>query len=225
MLPYPHGAGSHAEFVVGPARAFVPKPASVDHVQGAAIPLAALTAWQCLVDVADVSAGDRVLIHAAAGGVGHLAVQIAKALGAYVIGTASAPKHDLLRELGADELIDYRNADFATEVQDVDVVLDTLGGDTQLRSLETLRSGGILVSTVPFPVEGRDEAAERLGVRAASMIVEADQDGMRAIAELVEDGQLRAVIAETFPLAEAARAHEAGETNRTTGKLVLTMGA
>lgn len=223
MLPYPLGAGSHAEYVVGPARAFVPKPASVDHVQGAAIPLAALTAWQCLVDVADISAGDRVLIHAAAGGVGHLAVQIAKALGAYVIGTASSPKHDLLRELGADELIDYRTADFAAEAKDVDVVLDTLGGDTQLRSLETLRPGGILVSTVPFPVEGRDEAAQRLGVRAASMIVEADQAGMRAIAELVEDGQLRAVIADTFPLAEAARAHEAGETNRTTGKLVLTM--
>ncbi|WP_019159605.1 NADP-dependent oxidoreductase [Brevibacterium senegalense] len=224
MLPYPYGAGSHAEFVTGPARAFVAKPESIDHIQGGAIPLAALTAWQCLVDIADVSAGDRVLIHGAAGGVGHLAIQIAKALGAHVIGTASEPKHDLLRELGADETIDYRTVDFAQEAADIDVVLDTIGGDTQLRSLDTLVPGGVLVSTVPIPVEGRDEKAEELGVRAVSMLVEADQAGMQAIAELVEEGTLRAVIADTFPLAQAARAHEAGETNRTTGKLVLTVG-
>ena len=224
MLPYPYGAGSHAEYVTGPSRAFVAKPESIDHIQGGAIPLAALTAWQCLVDIADVAAGDRVLIHGAAGGVGHLAIQIAKALGAHVIGTASEPKHDLLRELGADETIDYRTVDFAQEAADIDVVLDTIGGDTQLRSLDTLVPGGVLVSTVPIPVEGRDEKAEELGVRAVSMLVEADQAGMRAIAELVEDGKLRAVIADTFPLAEAAKAHEAGETNRTTGKLVLTVG-
>ena len=224
MLPYPYGAGSHAEYVTGPSRAFVAKPESIDHIQGGAIPLAALTAWQCLVDIADVAAGDRVLIHGAAGGVGHLAIQIAKALGAHVIGTASEPKHDLLRELGADETIDYRTVDFAQEAADIDVVLDTIGGDTQLRSLDTLVPGGVLVSTVPIPVEGRDEKAEELGVRAVSMLVEADQAGMRAIAELVEDGKLRAVIADTFPLAQADRAHEAGETNRTTGKLVLMMG-
>ena len=224
MLPYPYGARSHAEYVTGPSRAFVAKPESIDHIQGGAIPLAALTAWQCLVDIADVAAGDRVLIHGAAGGVGHLAIQIAKALGAHVIGTASEPKHDLLRELGADETIDYRTVDFAQEAADIDVVLDTIGGDTQLRSLDTLVPGGVLVSTVPIPVEGRDEKAEELGVRAVSMLVEADQAGMRAIAELVEDGKLRAVIADTFPLAEAAKAHEAGETNRTTGKLVLTVG-
>ena len=224
MLPYPYGAGSHAEYVTGPYRAFVAKPESIDHIQGGAIPLAALTAWQCLVDIADVAAGDRVLIHGAAGGVGHLAIQIAKALGAHVIGTASEPKHDLLRELGADETIDYRTVDFAQEAADIDVVLDTIGGDTQLRSLDTLVPGGVLVSTVPIPVEGRDEKAEELGVRAVSMLVEADQAGMRAIAELVEDGKLRAVIADTFPLADAAKAHEAGETNRTTGKLVLTVG-
>ena len=224
MLPYPYGAGSHAEYVTGPSRAFVAKPESIDHIQGGAIPLAALTAWQCLVDIADVAAGDRVLIHGAAGGVGHLAIQIAKALGAHVIGTASEPKHDLLRELGADETIDYRTVDFAQEAADIDVVLDTIGGDTQLRSLDTLVPGGVLVSTVPIHVEGRDEKAEELGVRAVSMLVEADQAGMRAIAELVEDGKLRAVIADTFPLAEAAKAHEAGETNRTTGKLVLTVG-
>ncbi|WP_051297607.1 NADP-dependent oxidoreductase [Brevibacterium album] len=221
MLPYPEGAGAHAEYAVGPARAFAHKPASVDHVQAGALPLAALTAWQSLVDTAGLRAGDRVLVHAAAGGVGHLAVQIAKARGAYVIGTASAPKHAFVRELGADEVIDYRETDFAEAVRDADVVLDTIGGDYQLRSLRTLRHGGVLVSTVPVAAEGLHGEAERLGVRAALILVEDDHAGMRAIADLVEAGQLRARIAGTFPLADAARAHEAGETDRTAGKLVL----
>ncbi len=225
MLPYPHGVGSHAEYVLGPTRAFVPKPAAVDHVQAGAIPLAALTAWQSLVDTAQLGPGDRVLIHAAAGGVGHLAVQIAKARGAYVIGTASTAKHGFLADLGADEVIDYREQDFASAVQDVDVVLDTIGGEYQLRSLRTLKPGGIMVSTVPVAAEGLREEAGRLGVRAQLILVEADHGGMQAVAELVESGLLRAAIAGTYPLSEAARAHEAGETNRTTGKLVLTMGS
>ncbi|MCI2423279.1 NADP-dependent oxidoreductase [Saccharopolyspora sp. K220] len=223
MLPYPHGAGSHAEYVTGPARAFVPKPSNVDHVQAGAIPLAALTAWQALVDTARLQAGQRVLIHAAAGGVGHLAVQIAKARGAYVIGTASAGKHEFLRGLGADELIDYREVDFATAVSDVDVVLDTIAGDYRSRSLRTLRRGGVLVSILPYGREETAAEADRLGVRAELLIVEADQAGMRAIRELVEAGLLRAEIAGVFPLAEAAKAHALGETGRTTGKLVLAV--
>ena len=139
MLPYPHGVGSHAEYVTAPTRAFARKPENVDHVQAAALPLAALTAWQALNDTARLEAGQRVLIHAAAGGVGHLAVQIARARGAYVIGTASAKNHDLVRGLGADEMIDYQATDFATAVSDVDVVLDTVGGDYPARSLRTLR--------------------------------------------------------------------------------------
>ena len=223
MLPYPYGAGSHAQFVAGPARAFVHKPASISHVQAGAIPLVALTAWQALVDTAGLAAGDRVLVHAAAGGVGHVAVQIAKARGAYVISTASGPKHEFVRSLGADEVIDYRQVDFAEAVNGVDVVLDTIGGDYQLRSLHTLRPGGTMVSTVPVAAEGLPALAEELGVRTALILVEADHAGMRAVCDLMESGQLRATVAETFPLAEAARAHEAGETNRTTGKLVLTM--
>ncbi|MGW1676627.1 NADP-dependent oxidoreductase [Saccharopolyspora sp. NPDC002376] len=223
MLPYPHGAGSHAEYVTGPARAFVPKPSEVDHVQAGAIPLVALTAWQALVDTAHLQAGQRVLIHAAAGGVGHAAVQIAKARGAHVIGTASAGKHEFLRGLGADELIDYRETDFADVVSDVDVVLDTIGGDYRSRSLRTLRRGGVLVSILPYGQEQLVAEAGELGVRAEVMLVEADQAGMRAIADLVESGQLRAEIAATFPLADAAKAHELGETGRTTGKLVLTV--
>lgn len=223
MLPYPYGAGSHAEFAVGPARAFVHKPATISHLQAGAIPLVGLTAWQSLVDTADIGAGDRVLIHAAAGGVGHAAVQIAKARGAYVIATASAPKHEFVRGLGADEVIDYRQVDFAEAVSRVDVVLDTIGGDYQLRSLGCLRAGGTLVSTVPVAADGLHQQAERLGVRAELILVEADQAGMRGISDLMDAGLLRATIAETFPLAQAAGAHEAGETNRTVGKLVLTM--
>ncbi|MFF2509050.1 NADP-dependent oxidoreductase [Streptomyces sp. NPDC058067] len=223
MLPYPHGAGSHAEYVTAPARAFAHKPSQVDHVQAGAVPLAALTAWQALVDTAQVRPGQRVLIHAAAGGVGHLAVQIAKARGAYVIGTASAAKHDFLRGLGADELIDYRTTDFAEAVGDLDVVLDTIGGDYRGRSLRTLRPGGVLVSILPTGTSELAEEAERLGVRGVEMAVESDHAAMNAIAGLIATGELRATIAGAFPLAEAAKAHELGETGRTTGKLVLVV--
>ncbi|MDG4861997.1 NADP-dependent oxidoreductase, partial [Streptomyces sp. T-3] len=129
MPRFPELAGGYAEFVTAPARRFVPKPATVGHIEAAALPLAALTAWQALIDTAGLRAGQRVLIHAAAGGVGHLAVQIAKAQGAYVIGTASASNHAFLRELGADEVVDYSSVDFASVVREVDVVLDGVGGD------------------------------------------------------------------------------------------------
>ena len=223
MLSYPWGHGSHAEYVAAPARAFVHKPAGVDHVQAGALPLVALTAWQALVENADVQPGQRVLVHAAAGGVGHVAVQIAKARGAHVIGTASAGKHDFLRELGVDEAIDYRETDFAEAVKDVDVVLDTLGGETGLKSLRVLRPGGVVVSIVPIGKDDFYEEAERLGVRAVRMLVDADRADMEAIAELVEAGKLRATIAGAFPLAEAAEAHRLGGTGRTAGKLVLTV--
>ncbi|MFD0546991.1 NADP-dependent oxidoreductase [Streptomyces mexicanus] len=223
MLPYPFGHGSHAEYVTVPARALVPKPAGIDHTQAGALPLVSLTAWQALVEQAGLRTGQRVLIHAAAGGVGHVAVQIAKARGAYVIGTASAGKHDFLRGIGVDEPVDYRTTDVTEAVRDVDVVLDTLGGDTSVRSLRVLRPGGVVVSIVPVGSGEFFEEADRLGVRAVRMLVDADHYGMRAVAELVEAGQLRATIAGTFPLAEAAKAHELGETGRTTGKLVLLM--
>ncbi|MFB7632577.1 NADP-dependent oxidoreductase [Streptomyces sp. NPDC056149] len=222
MLPYPHGAGSHAEYVTGPARAFVPKPAALSHVEAGALPLAALTAWQALVDNAQLEPGQRVLVHAAAGGVGHLAVQLAKARGAYVIGTASAAKHDFVRGLGADEVIDYRTVDFTEAVTDVDVVLDTLGGETSLRSLKVLRPGGMLLSIVPGDAAEVTARARELDVRSRMMIVEHDQTGMAAVAALVESGQLRAHVSGTYPLDEAAKAHAEGETGRVTGKLVLT---
>ncbi|MCX5528118.1 NADP-dependent oxidoreductase [Streptomyces bobili] len=223
MLPYPHGHGSHAEYVVAPVRALWHKPASIDHVQAAALPLVSLTALQALDEVADLQPGQRVLIHAAAGGVGHVAVQIAKERGAYVIGTASAAKHDFLRELGADEVIDYRESDFAEAVKDIDVVLDTIGGSTSTGSLRVLRPGGVVVSILPVGSRKFFDEAEALGVRAVRMLVDTDRAGLRRIAELVEAGSLRATIAGTFPLADAAEAHRLGDTGRTTGKLVLTV--
>ncbi|MFF6911014.1 zinc-binding dehydrogenase [Streptomyces sp. NPDC012466] len=221
MLPYPYGHGSHAEYVIAPVRALVRKPAGVDHTQAGALPLVSLTAWQALTEHADLRPGQRLLIHAAAGGVGHVAVQIAKARGAYVIGTASAGKHDFLREIGVDETVDYRETDVTEAVKDVDVVLDTIGGDTSLRSLRVLRPGGVLVSILPGGSDDLYEEAERLGVRALRMLVDADRSGMEAVAGLVEAGKLRATIAGTFPLADAAEAHTLGDTGRTTGKLVL----
>jgi NADPH:quinone reductase-like Zn-dependent oxidoreductase len=223
MLSYPYGHGSHAEYVTAPARVFAHRPASLDHVQAGALPLVSLTAWQALVEYADLQRGQRVLVHAAAGGVGHVAVQIAKARGAYVIGTASAGKHDFLRGIGVDEAIDYRETDFAEAVKDMDVVLDTIGGGTSTRSLRVLRPGGIVVSILPVGSDDFHQEAERLGVRSLRMLVDASHSGMKAIAALAEAGKLRATIAGTFPLADAAEAHALGDTGRTTGKLVLTL--
>ncbi|WP_169541696.1 NADP-dependent oxidoreductase [Nocardiopsis halophila] len=223
MLPYAYGAGSHAEYAVGPARAFAPKPSSLDHVHAAAVPLAALTAWQALVDTADLKAGQKVLVHAAAGGVGHFAVQIAKARGAYVVGTASAPKHDFVKSLGADEVIDYREQDFAEAVSGADVVLDTVGADTAPRSLEVLRPGGIVVSILPTGTDRLASEARERGVRGTEMVVEHDQAGMRAIGALADSGALRPEIAGVFPLEKAADAHREGDTGRVQGKLVLSV--
>ncbi|MFF4882000.1 NADP-dependent oxidoreductase [Streptomyces nigra] len=223
MLPYPYGHGSHAEYVIAPVRALTHKPSVIDHTQAGALPLVSLTAWQALVEHAELRPGQRVLIHAAAGGVGHAAVQIAKARGAYVIGTASAGKHGFLREIGADEVIDYRETDFAEAVKDVDVVLDTLGGETAVRSLRVLRPGGVVVSIIPVGSDEFPQEAERLGVRAVRMLVDADRADLRSLVELIEQGRLRASIERTFPLSAAAEAHALGEKGRTTGKLVLTV--
>ncbi|MEV0092368.1 NADP-dependent oxidoreductase [Streptomyces sp. NPDC050738] len=222
MPRFPHPAGAYAEFVTAPARHFARRPATLDAIHAAALPLAGLTAWQALVDTADVQPGQRVLIHAAAGGVGHLAVQIAKARGAYVIGTASAAKHAFLRDLGADELIDYNTVDFAEVLRGaglgVDVVLDTVGGDYWARSLSALRPDGRLISVIPpddtFPADPR----------AGFVLVEPDRAGLLELTALVEGGQLRVVVDTTFPLEQAAKAHALGESVRTTGKLVLSVG-
>jgi NADPH:quinone reductase-like Zn-dependent oxidoreductase len=223
MPRFPEQAGAYAEYVAAPSRHFARKPDGLDHVHAAALPLVGLTAWQALAEVARVQPGQRVLIHAAAGGVGHVAVQIAKALGAHVIGTASASKHDLLRSLGADEMIDYRSTDFAAELRDLDVVLDPIGGEVALRSLPLLRRGGVHV-WLPGVIDPAVTArARELGVRTGYTLVEPDRGGLLALSELVEAGKLRVEIADVLPLADAAEAHRRGETNRTTGKLVLAV--
>jgi NADPH:quinone reductase-like Zn-dependent oxidoreductase len=219
MLPFPHGHGAHAEYVVAPTRVFVPKPDNLGHVQAAAIPLAGLTAWQALVDTAGIGEGSRVLINGAAGGVGHLAVQVARARGAYVIALASAANAAFVRSLGADEVIDYAT-DFTDVVGDLDVVLEVIGGDYPARALHVLKYGGILVSIQPSSVPPvAREAAER-GIRVAGLFVEADRLAMRALADLAAAGELVPTIAATFPLAQAATAQsvKAGP-----GKVVLTL--
>ncbi|WP_194892188.1 NADP-dependent oxidoreductase [Catenulispora pinisilvae] len=221
---FPRAAGGYGEYVTAPARQFARKPAAASHEQAAAVPLAALTAWQALVDTADVRPGQRVLVHAAAGGVGHFAVQFAKHLGAHVIATASSARHEWLRELGADEAVDYRAVRFEDVVGDVDVVIDLVGDahdKTSLRSLEVLRPGGLLVA-IPAGVspELAEAAAER-GVRVTPFLVEPDGPALHKIAELIDAGQVVVEVAAVFPLEQVAQAHIQGEGGRTRGKLVL----
>jgi NADPH:quinone reductase-like Zn-dependent oxidoreductase len=222
MPKFPVLPGGYAEYVVAPSRQFVRKPAALSFEQAAGLPLAALTAWQGLVDTGRLSAGQRVLVHAAAGGVGHLAVQIAKSLGAHVIGTASAPKHDFVRSLGADEVIDYRSVDFVDVLreQPVDVVFDPIAGDTSLRSVQVLKDGGILVSILSVEDDAAAEAKRR-GIHAEFTLVEPDRLALTAITDLVEQGRLRVEVDSVFPLAEAADAHRRGETNQASGKIIL----
>lgn len=219
MPRYPHVAGAYAEYVTAPSRHFARKPVELSHEEAGALPLAGLTAWQALVDTADLQAGQRVLVNGAAGGVGHLATQIAKARGAHVVGTARAVKHDFLRAHGVDEPVDYTAVDVSSAVKDVDVVLDAVGDGFEL--LPTLRPGGILIPV--HPAQRTDLAAARLGVRSMVVCTEPDHSGLEALAALVGAGKLRVQVERTFPLAEAARAHRALETGRTVGKIVLTV--
>jgi NADPH:quinone reductase-like Zn-dependent oxidoreductase len=222
MPHFPRQAGAYAEYVVAPARQFVAAPPGLDHVHAAALPLAGLTAWQALVDTAGVCAGQRVLVHAAAGGVGHLAVQIAKALGAEVLATASAGKHDFVRGLGADEVIDYRAVDFVRAAGPVDVVVDPVGGEYGERSLDALRPGGVLVSLLPAEDRWVPVAAAR-GLRAGFMLVEPDRAALAAVTALVAEGRVRPHVAHVLPLEQAAEAHRLGEAGGLTGKIVLAV--
>ena len=168
-----------------------------------------------------LKAGDRVLVHAAAGGVGHVAVQIAKAGGAYVIATASAGKHAFVRSLGADEVIDYQAGDFSEAVRDVDIVLEAVGGDYGERSLRTLRPGGMLVTIVDRLNEDLARKAKEAGRRFAGVAVEPDREGLAELARLIEAGRLSVHVERTFKLEDAARAHRFLDT-RPKGKIVLT---
>ena len=221
MPMFPREVRGYSQYVAAPSRQLVRKPARLSHAEAAGLAMAGLTAWQGLVDTAGLDKDHRVLIHAAGGGVGHLAVQIAKARGAYVVATASAAKHDYVLGLGADEVIDYRTTAFEDVAHDIDIVLDLIGKDYPERSFKTMVPGGILVSGVDRTRKEMWVKAEQAGLRFAGIIVEPDQVGLDHLVALVEAGQLRIDIERTFPLEEAAAAHRLLEEGHVTGKVIL----
>jgi len=214
--------GANAEYVVAFASEVAAKPPSLDHLHAAALPHATLTAWQALIEMAQLSAGQTVLIHGAAGGVGHIAVQLAHWRGAKVIGTAST-NLDVLRELKVEEAIDYTKTPFESVARDVDVVLDTVGGDVQARSYAVLKPGGLLLSTIQPPSE---ETAQAHGVRA--QYVNASPPVGKTLTEvagLVASGHIKPMVSAVLPLSETRRAHEMIEGKHTRGKIVLQVAA
>jgi NADPH:quinone reductase-like Zn-dependent oxidoreductase len=217
-VPDPNRDGAYAEYIVVRESELALKPKSLHHIRAAAVPLAALIAWQSLFDTAQLQPGQRVLIHAGSGGVGHLAVQLAKWKGAYVFATASTKNKDLLRKLSVDEPIDYTQQRFEDVARNIDVVLDTIGGETQERSWSVLKKGGNLVSLVQPPSE---EKAKELGVRAVFVGVQANGEQLAEIAKIIDSGKLAPVIDRILPLSEAGRAHELSQSGHIRGKIVL----
>jgi NADPH:quinone reductase-like Zn-dependent oxidoreductase len=221
LIAFPRAGNAYADYVLASSNELIRKPATLTMEQAGGLPLAALTAWQALIGIAGISAGQRVLIHRAAGGVGHLAIQVAKTRGAHVIGTASAAKHEYLRSLGADELIDYTTADFVHEAGEVDMVLDLMGGEHAPRSAAVLKPGGLIVSAIGGNLGLTRERATELGVRFEVVSVRPSVHDLTQLALLVESGDLTVHIDQTFPLAEVAKAHEFSASGHTTGKVVL----
>lgn len=217
---FPRQAGAYAEYVTAPSRHFIRKPGVLTMEEAGAMPLAALTAWQVVVDTARVQEGDDVLVHGAAGGVGHFATQIARARGARVIATARREHEERLRELGAERVIDYRDERFEDLVSELDVVIDCEGSSGE-RSLPVLRPGGILVS-VPsrVPPELLEQARE-MNRRATGFLVEPDPVGLAGLTALVESGHLQIQVGHVFELEQAADAHRLAEESHGGGKIVL----
>ena len=214
-------SGAYAEYALAKADAIAPKPESLDFEQAAAIPIGALTAWQAMFDLANLSSGQRILITGASGGVGSMAVQLAKAKGAFVIGTASGKNEQYVRDLGADEFVDYTRQPFEAVVKDVDVVFDTVGGDTQERAFQTLKKGGFLVTSAQTPSE---EKAKEFGVEAAFVFCKPNAGQLAEINRLIEEGKLKIHIETVLPLAEVKKAHQLSQSGRTRGKIVLQIG-
>ena len=210
--------GAYAEYAIVLENEAALKPTRVNHAEAAAIPLVALTAWQALFEVAKLQKGQTILIHAGAGGVGSIAVQLAKWRGAHIIATASDYNHNFLRELGVDVPVDYRTQNFENFASDVDVVLDPIGGDTQIRSLQILKEGGILVSIVGLTPEGRNPSRN---VRATSILVRPNSVQLSEIGGLIQNGTIDPIVSYRFPLEQAPLAHEQSQTRRTRGKIVL----
>jgi NADPH:quinone reductase-like Zn-dependent oxidoreductase len=215
-----HRDGAYAEYVTVPADDLARKPRSIDHLHAAAVPLAGLTAWQALFDPANAGlrAGQTILVHGGAGGVGHFAVQLAKWRQARVIATGSQGNEGFLRELGADMFIEHTSVRFESVARDVDVVLDTVGGETQARSWAVLRPGGVLVTTVTLEVP--DEARQR-GLRGSQMTTRTDVRQLEELGGLIDQQVVRPVLGRIFPLGQARRAHDLLEAKHVRGKLVL----
>lgn len=210
--------GAYAQYTVTKAKNMTFKPQAIDFVHTAALPVSGLAAWQSLFGLADISAGQTVLVQGAAGGVGHYAIQLAKWKGARVIGTAPGESIDFVSGLGADEVIDYRRIRFEDKVSDVDVVLDLIGGDTQKRSWQVIRKGGILVSSVEISYP---ETAAEEHIRAKLLMAHPSATDLARIAVLVDEGKLRPVVSKVFALAEARKAHEFVQSREMCGKAVL----
>lgn len=214
-------SGGFAEYAVARAADLTRKPANLDFIHAAAIPLGGLTAWQAMFDIAGLNSGQRLLITNGSGGVGSLAVQLAKARGAHVTAMASSRNEAYVRGLGADEFIDYTAQPFEQVASDMDVVFDTVGGDTFERSFQTLGKGGFLVTSVAFPTD----QAQRYGVRVGRVQCKPDAAQLALMRELVEDGKLVPHVAEVLPLAEIRQALELSENGHTRGKIVLRIVA
>lgn len=221
MVGFPAGGGAYAEYVLARADELAIVPDELDLVTAGAVPLAALTAWQALFEVARLESGQKILIHAGAGGVGHFAVQFALERGAHVIATASPGNRDFLAELGVHEVIDYHTTDVADECYGLDVVLDLVGGDVGRRSLHTLSETGVLVTIPTVTADEIVSAAEAMGLRAHGMTVRPDVFHLDEIAELIEDGDVRVHIEQAFPLGQVQAAHALLENGHVRGKLVL----
>lgn len=227
MASFPRTGGSYAEYVVAPALSVARKPAALSHVEAAGVPLAALTAWGLVVETAHAHQGQRVLIHAGSGGVGHFAVQFAAYFGAHVTATASARNASWLRELGASVVIDHTSTRFEEVVGEVDVVIDLVGNvhdDTGTRSLTVLRPGGLYVLVPTGSWAGYAEAAAAAGARATSYKVIPDGGALATIARLLDSGAVQVYIDRVFDLADAFDAHRAIEAGHTRGKIVLRVG-
>ena len=212
--------GAYAQYVVTKAVEFTAKPRSLDHVHAAAIPLAALTAWQGLFDQGKLTSGQKVLIHGGAGGVGHMAVQLAKAKGAWVATTCSGEDIDFVRELGADKAIDYKKQRFEDEVSGIDLVYDLIAGETQTRSFAVLKQGGTMISTLQKPDEAK---AKEKNLRVAHYAAQTNAFELAEIAALIDAGKVRAIVARTFDLAQAGAAQDFLAREHVRGKVVLTV--
>jgi NADPH:quinone reductase-like Zn-dependent oxidoreductase len=212
--------GTYAEYIAAKESEVTAKPASLDFINAAALPVGALTSWQAIFDQAGLAAGQKILVHAASGGVGSMAVQLAKAEGAYVIGTASARNADFVKSLGADEVIDYTSIKFEDVVKDVDVVFDLLGGETLERSLAVLKKGGFIVTAVQ-PLD--EEALKAHGVRGAMVAAQPNAAQLQKIVALVEEGKVKTFVEKVMPLGEAKEALKLSKQGRIRGKIVLTV--